>query len=160
MLEFDIKGLFDNIPHELIMKTVDKHSPTIWVRLYIQRWLTAPMVMPDGEVKARTKGTPKGGVISPLLANLFMHYVFDKWLIKHYPGMLWCRYPDDGLVHCRSEAEAIQKREVLRKRFGECGLEMHPGKMRIIYGKDGSRKNSYKHTEFYFLGYTFRRRSV
>lgn len=160
VLEFDIVGLFDNISHELIMKAVDKHKPAPWIRLYIQRWLTAPMVMPDGEMRARTKGTPQGGVISPLLANLFMHYVFDKWLTKHYAKVQWCRYADDGIVHCRSEAEAIEMREVLRKRFSECGLEMHPEKTRIIYCKDGSRKGEYKHTEFDFLGYTFRRRLV
>ncbi|EDU6362791.1 group II intron reverse transcriptase/maturase [Salmonella enterica] len=160
VLEFDIVGLFDNIPHDLIMKAVDKHNPSPWVRLYIQRWLTAPMVMPDGEVKARTKGTPQGGVISPLLANLFMHYVFDKWLVKYYPKVPWCRYADDGILHSRSEAEAIEMREILRKRFAECGLEMHPKKTRIIYCKDGSRKGNYEHTMFDFLGYTFRRRVV
>ncbi|RXO35365.1 group II intron reverse transcriptase/maturase [Salmonella enterica] len=160
VLEFDIKGLFDNIPHELIMKAVDKHNPSPWVRLYIQRWLTAPMVMPDGEVRARTKGTPQGGVISPLLANLFMHYVFDRWLTKYYPKVPWCRYADDGILHCHSEAEAIEMREVLRRRFSECGLEMHPEKTRIIYCKDGSRKGDYEHTAFDFLGYTFRQRVV
>ncbi|EOF5965471.1 group II intron reverse transcriptase/maturase [Salmonella enterica] len=160
VLEFDIVGLFDHIPHELIMKAVDKHNPSPWVRLYIQRWLTAPMVMPDGEVRARTKGTPQGGVISPLLANLFMHYVFDRWLTKYYPKVPWCRYADDGILHCHSEAEAIEMREVLRKRFSECGLEMHPEKTRIIYCKDGSRKGDYEHTMFDFLGYTYRRRTV
>lgn len=160
VLEFDIKGLFDNIPHDLIMKAVDKHHPSPWVRLYIQRWLTAPMVMPDGEVRARTKGTPQGGVISPLLANLFMHYVFDKWLLKYYANVPWCRYADDGILHCNSKAEATEMRKVLRKRFSECGLEMHPEKTRIIYCKDGSRKGEYEHTEFDFLGYTFRRRLV
>lgn len=118
------------------------------------------MVMPDGEVKARTKGTPQGGVISPLLANLFMHYVFDKWLVKYYPKVPGCRYADDGILHSRSEAEAIEMREILRKRFAECGLEMHPKKTRIIYCKDGSRKGNYEHTMFDFLGYTFRRRVV
>ncbi|HAI8172623.1 group II intron reverse transcriptase/maturase [Escherichia coli] len=160
VLEFDIKGLFDNIPHELIMKAVDKHNPARWVKLYIQRWLTAPMVMSDGEVRARTMGTPQGGVISPLLANLFMHYVFDKWLAKYYPKVPWYRYADDGILHCHSEAEATEMREVLRKRFSECGLEMHPEKTRVIYCKDGSRKGDYEHTMFDFLGYTFRRRVV
>lgn len=160
VLEFDIKGLFDNIPHELLLKAVDKHQPTAWIRLYIQRWLTAPMVMPDGEVRARTQGTPQGGVISPLLANLFMHYVFEKWLQQHYPNIPWCRYADDGLVHCRSESEAKHMLEVLRERFIACGLELHPEKTKIVYCKDGSRKGNYEHTSFDFLGYTFRRRVV
>ena len=160
VLEFDIRGLFDNIPHELLLKAVDKHCPSSWVRLYIQRWLTAPMVMPNGECKTRQQGTPQGGVISPLLSNLFLHYVFDKWLHKHYSHIPWCRYADDGLAHCRSEAEAKHLLEVLRSRFKACGLEMHPEKTKIVYCKDGSRKGNYEHTSFDFLGYTFRRRVV
>jgi len=160
VLEFDIKGLFDNIPHELLLKAVDKHCPDPWVRLYIQRWLTAPMVMPDGDVRERDMGTPQGGVISPLLANLFLHYVFDKWLQQHYPKVPWCRYADDGLVHCRSEAQAREMLAVLKDRFEECGLELHPGKTKIVYCKDGSRKGNHEHTRFDFLGYTFRRRVV
>lgn len=158
VLEFDIKGLFDNIPHDLLLKAVYKHTDTPWVRLYIERWLTAPMQMANGEKMARSTGTPQGGVISPVLANLFLHYVFDKWLVKHYPKMLWCRYADDGLVHCRSEAEARQMLDVLKHRFQACGLELHPMKTKIVYCKDGSRKGRYKNTAFDFLGYTFRRR--
>ena len=114
--------------------------------------------MANGEKMARSTGTPQGGVISPVLANLFLHYVFDKWLVKHYPKMLWCRYADDGLVHCRSEAEARQMLDVLKHRFQACGLELHPMKTKIVYCKDGSRKGRYKNTAFDFLGYTFRRR--
>lgn len=158
VLEFDIKGLFDNIPHDLLLKAVDKHTGNPWVRLYIKRWLTAPMQRANGEINARTKGTPQGGVISPILANLFLHYVFDRWLQTHYPKMPWCRYADDGLVHCHSEAEAKQMLEVLKQRFQACGLEIHPLKTSIVYCKDGSRKGRYENTEFDFLGYTFRRR--
>jgi len=158
VLEFDIKGLFDNIPHDLLMKAVEKHTDNPWVRLYIERWLTAPMQGANGEIIARTKGTPQGGIISPVLANLFLHYVFDRWLQTHYPKMPWCRYADDGLVHCHSEAEAKQMLEVLKQRFQACGLELHPLKTKIIYCKDGSRKGWYENTEFDFLGYTFRRR--
>lgn len=158
VLEFDIKGLFDNIPHDLLMKAVEKHTDNPWVRLYIERWLTAPMQGANGEIIARTKGTPQGGVISPVLANLFLHYVFDRWLQTHYPKMPWCRYADDGLVHCHSEAEAKQMLEVLKQRFQACGLELHPLKTKIIYCKDGSRKGWYENTAFDFLGYTFRRR--
>ena len=158
VLEFDIKGLFDNIPHDLLLKAVDKHTDNPWVRLYIERWLTAPMQRADGEITARGKGTPQGGVISPVLANLFLHYVFDKWLQKHFPKTLWCRYADDGLVHCRTEAEAKYMLAVLKERFEACGLEMHPLKTKIVYCKDGSRKGQYENTEFDFLSYTFRRR--
>ena len=158
VLEFDIKGLFDNIPHNLLLRAVCKHTTTPWVKLYIERWLTTPMLMPNGELSSRNKGTPQGGVVSPVLSNLFLHYVFDKWLQKHYPNAVWCRYADDGLIHCRSEAEAKQMLEVLTKRFQWCGLELHPLKTKIVYCKDGSRKGHYEHTSFDFLGYTFRRR--
>jgi group II intron reverse transcriptase/maturase len=156
VLEFDIKGLFDNIPHDLLLKAVHKHTDSPWVRLYIKRWLTAPMQMPNGERVARGLGTPQGGVISPILSNLFLHYVFDKWLQKHYPKTQWCRYADDGLVHCHSEAEAKHMLKVLKQRFQDCGLELHPVKTKIVYCKDGKRKGKYENTSFDFLGYTFR----
>ena len=159
ILEFDIKGLFDNIPHELLLKAVDKHTDNPWVRLYIRRWLIAPMQHTDGTVVQRTRGTPQGGVVSPLLANLFLHYAFDKWLQKHHPNKPWCRYADDGLVHCRSEAQAHYMLKVLRQRFEECGLELHPEKTKIVYCKDDRRTGNYHNTTFDFLGYTFRRRS-
>jgi len=155
VLEFDIKGLFDNIPHDLLLKAVHKHTDSPWVKLYIKRWLTAPMQMPDGEQVARELGTPQGGVISPVLSNLFLHYVFDKWLEKHYPNTPWCRYADDGLIHCHSEAETKHMLEVLKHRFQECGLELHPVKTKIAYCKDSSRKGQYENTSFDFLGYTF-----
>lgn len=158
VLEFDIKGLFDNIPHDLLLKAVDKHTDIPWVKLYIRRWLTAPMQLPNGELAERIKGTPQGGVISPVLANLFLHYTFDKWLEKHYPNVPWCRYADDGLVHCRTEAEAQQMLKVLKERFEACGLKLHPEKTKIVYCKDGSRGGQYENTTFDFLGYTFRRR--
>ena len=158
VLEFDIKGLFDNIPHDLLLKAVHKHTDSPWVRLYIKRWLTAPMQMPNGEQVERGLGTPQGGVISPVLSNLFLHYVFDKWLQKHYSKTQWCRYADDGLVHCHSEAEVIHMLKVLKQRFQDCGLELHPEKTKIIYCKDGKRKGQYENTSFDFLGYTFRRR--
>jgi RNA-directed DNA polymerase len=158
VLEFDIKGLFDNIPHDLLLKAVHKHTDSPWVRLYIKRWLTASMQMPNGEQVERGLGTPQGGVISPVLSNLFLHYVFDKWLQKHYSKTQWCRYADDGLVHCHSEAEVIHMLKVLKQRFQDCGLELHPEKTKIIYCKDGKRKGQYENTSFDFLGYTFRRR--
>jgi RNA-directed DNA polymerase len=158
VVEFDIKGLFDNIPHDLLMKAVAKHTDSAWIRLYVQRWLTAPMQMPDGTQRARDKGTPQGGVISPILANLFLHYVFDRWLQRHHPHVVWCRYADDGLLHCKSEAQAVALLQALRQRFEDCGLELHPVKTKIVYCKDGRRTGDYPNTTFEFLGYSFRRR--
>ena len=117
---------FDNIPHDLLLKAVEKHTDSAWIRLYIKRWLTAPMQLSDGTKQARNKGTPQGGVISPILSNLYLHYVFDKWLQQHYSTVVWCRYADDGLLHCRSEAQAHFLLKVIRQRFEQCGLELHP----------------------------------
>ena len=158
VLEFDIKGLFDNIPHDLLLKAVEKHTNCPWSLLYIKRWLTAPMQATDGQLHARERGTPQGGVISPILSNLFLHYVFDKWIQKNHPGTLWCRYADDGLVHCRTEQHAQDLLTVLRQRFAECGLELHPDKTKIVYCKDGNRRGRYHTTSFDFLGYTFKPR--
>jgi len=159
-LEFDIKGLFDNIDHKLLLKAVRKHTNNKWVILYIERWLKAPMQLPDGSLVERTRGTPQGGVISPVLSNLFLHYVFDAWMTKHHPEAPWCRYADDGLVHCKTELEAQQILAKLKERFEVCKLELHPTKTKVVYCKDGSRKGQYSQTEFDFLGYTFRRRLV
>ena len=158
VLEFDIKGLFDNIDHELLMKAVCKHTDNPWVILYIQRWLKVPFQMPDGSVIERTKGTPQGGVISPVLANLFLHYAFDVWMTREQPDKPFARYADDGVAHCRSLKDAQVLQESLRQRFEECGLELHPEKTRIIYCKDEDRKGDYPVTSFDFLGYTFRPR--
>ncbi len=158
VLEFDIKGLFDNINHELLMRAVNKHTECKWVVLYIERWLKAPLQLADGTIVERQKGTPQGGVVSPVLSNLFLHYVFDVWMGKSFPGVLWCRYADDGLVHCKTEQEAQAIKAKLTARFAKCGLEMHPTKTKIVYCKDGSRKGKYPNTKFDFLGYTFCRR--
>lgn len=160
VVEHDIKGLFDNIDHTLLMKAVRKHTDNKWVILYIERWLKAPMQSPDGTFIERTKGTPQGGVISSVLSNLFLHYVFDVWMSQRHSTMPWCRYADDGLVHCRTEREAIHILDELTKRFRECKLELHPEKTKIVYCKDGKRRGAYPQTEFDFLGYTFRRRLV
>ncbi len=159
-LEFDIKGLFDNIDHGLLLKAVRKHTDNKWVILYIERWLKAPMQFPNGSLVERTKGTPQGGVISCILSNLFLHYVFDAWMTKHHLEAPWCRYADDGLVHCRTELEAQKILSELKERFEACKLELHSTKTKIVYCKDGSRKGHYSQMEFDFLGYTFRRRLV
>jgi group II intron reverse transcriptase/maturase len=160
VLEFDIVGLFDNIPHDLLLKAVRKHTSMKWVALYIERWLRAPMEYPDGRHEARTRGTPQGGVISPVLANLFLHYAFDVWMSRTHIGRPWCRYADDGLIHCESESQALALKDSLQRRLSECGLEMHSDKTRIVYCKDDRRGGTYPRTEFDFLGYTFRRRVV
>jgi RNA-directed DNA polymerase len=160
VLEFDIKGLFDNISHDLLLRALDKHTDCEWVRLYIRRWLTAPLQLADGTQVERTKGTPQGGVVSPILANLFLHYTFDAFMARTFPGVLWCRYADDGLIHCKTETQALAIKAALAERFAQCGLEMHPDKTQIVYCKDGSRKGKYPNTKFDFLGYSFRRRVV
>ena len=159
VLEFDIRGLFDNIPHPLLLKAARKHVQENWALLYIERWLKAPMELEDGTRIERTKGTPQGGVVSPVMANLFLH-AFDVWMKREYPALPWCRYADDGLVHCRTLEEAEAVKAALQMRLAECGLEMHPAKTRIIYCKDGSRKGKYPNKRFDFLGYTFRPRDV
>lgn len=159
LLEFDIKGLFDNIDHELLLKAVHMHTDKPWVILYIQRWLKAPFQMPDGTIKERTTGTPQGGVVSPLLANLFLHYAFDMWMASHHRNKPFVRYADDAVVHCRSKEEAERLWIELKKRLAELGLELHPTKTRIVYCKDDNRQGAYPETKFDFLGYTFRPRT-
>jgi len=160
VLEFDIKGLFDNINHSLLMKAVRRHTDNKWVILYIERWLKAPMQMTSETLVERTKGTPQGGVVSPVLSNLFLHYVFDVWMGKHHPAKPWCRYADDGLVHCKTEQEAKQLLVDLEQRFEVCELELHPVKTKIVYCRDANRQEEYHNTKFTFLGYDFCSRAV
>jgi RNA-directed DNA polymerase len=160
VLEFDIRGLFDNIDHELLMRTVRHHTKSKWLLLYIERWVKAPLQKDDGTVIERTKGTPQGGVISPILANLFLHYVFDLWMERNYPLLPFCRYADDGIVHCRTESEACALRKALEDRCTKCKLELHPTKTRIIYCKTSYRRKEYPVVCFDFLGFTFRPRFV
>jgi RNA-directed DNA polymerase len=160
VVEFDIKGLFDNIDHELLLRAVRKHCSTPWVLLYIERWLKTPMETKEGKQVARERGTPQGGVVSPLLANLFLHYTLDAWMRREMRSVRFCRYADDGVIHCKSE---VQARLVLRKlgvRLGECGLELHPEKTRIVYCQDVNRQSAHPTIHFTFLGYTFRPRKA
>jgi group II intron reverse transcriptase/maturase len=158
-LEFDIKGLFDNIDHELLLKAVRRHVKCRWALIYIERWLTAPMER-DGVRQKRSRGTPQGGVISPILANLFLHYAFDLWMGRAHPDLPWCRYADDGLVHCRTESEAEAVKAALQARLAQCRLEMHPDKTKVVYCKDGKRQGDHPNVTFDFLGYAFRPRLV
>lgn len=160
VVEYDIKALFDTIDHSLLMKAVCKQTNETWILLYIERWLKAPMALSDGSLIPRDRGTPQGGVVSPVLSNLFLHYALDMWLDRTFPHLEWCRYADDGVIHCKSELEAEQIRTALRDRLEECGLELNEKKTKIVYCKDGRRKETYSQTQFTFLGYTFRRRCV
>ncbi|WP_054031610.1 group II intron reverse transcriptase/maturase [Desulfatitalea tepidiphila] len=158
VVEFDIKGLFDNIDHALLMKALRYHCKIRWVLLYVERWLKAPLQNGNGEITARTVGTPQGGVVSPLLANLFLHYAFDAWVRRTLPTVPFCRYADDGLLHCKSRRQAQYVMAVIDRRFKDCGLEMHPEKSRIIYCKDAKRSEAHEIISFDFLGFTFRPR--
>jgi len=158
VLDLDIKGFFDNIDHELMMRAVRTHTEENWVLLYIERWLKAPIEMQDGTQKLPQKGTPQGGVASPLLANLFLHYAFDKWMDREHPDIPFERYADDGVCHCKSEAQAETLRSELIDRLEEVGLELHPEKTKIVYCKDDDRRGDYPCISFDFLGYTFRPR--
>lgn len=158
VIDLDIKGFFDNLDHELVMRAVEKHTDCKWLLLYIKRWLTAPIETIDGQRQERTKGTPQGGVISPLLANLFLHYAFDEWMKRNYSLNPFERYADDVIVHCKTQKEAELLKFAIELRLKECKLELHPEKTQIVYCKDDSRGGNYPQKKFDFLGYTFRPR--
>jgi len=158
VLELDIRRLFDSIDHELLMKAVRLHTDNRWVILYIERWLKSPMQWTDGTRTERQAGTPQGGVISPLLANLFLHYAFDRWMEKEHPEHPFARYADDVVIHARSRAQAQTLRQDIHDRLTECGLELHPDKTRIVYCKDDNRRGKDPNITFDYLGYTFRPR--
>jgi RNA-directed DNA polymerase len=158
VLDLDIKGFFDNISHELMPEAAAKHTEEKWVRLFIERWLKAPIETREGAQSFPVKGTPQGGVISPLLANLFLHYAFDKWMEWNFPEIQFARYADDVVCHCKSEAQAEMLKQVLIDRMTEVGLELHAKKTKIVYCQDENRKQSYPCIGFDFLGYTFRAR--
>ena len=158
IVEFDIKGLFDNINHDLLMKALRRHCSCKWVLLYVERWLKAPLQDKDGNIISRDKGPPQGGVISPILANLFLHYAFDAWVRREMPTIEFCCYADDGLLHCQSLRQAQYVLERIEQRFLECGLEIHPAKSGIIYCKDKNRAGDHERISFDFLGFTFRPR--
>jgi len=158
VLDLDIRAFFDSVPHELLLKAVAHHTDERWILLYIQRWVQAPMQMPDGTLLAREKGTPQGSPISPLLANLFMHYAFDTWMVREFPGCPFERYADDVVAHCDSEDQAHHLRAAIATRLGALGLELHPDKTKIVFCQDANRPGTSEHTSFDFLGYTFRGR--
>lgn len=158
VVEFDIKSAFDQIDHELLMKAVRSHIREGWILLYIERWLTAPFETTDGERLPRERGTPQGGVVSPMLMNLFMHYTFDAWMKRTHPSCPFARYADDAVVHCRTREQAEEVMRSIALRLAECGLTMHPEKSKVVYCKDSKRTASYPHVHFTFLGFMFRPR--
>jgi len=155
VVDLDIKGFFDNIPHDLLMKAVEKHTDCKWMILYIRRWLVAPLQKADGTIHPRTKGVPQGSVVGPILSNLYLHYAIDTWLKRNYGQCAFERFADDCIIHCYNLREAKELKEALEERLRECGLEMHATKTKIVYCKDSNRKGDYENIQFDFLGYTF-----
>jgi RNA-directed DNA polymerase len=158
VVDLDIQGFFDTIDHALMMHAVRKHTDSPWMRLYIERWLKAPALLEDGTLLPRDQGTPQGGVVSPLLANIFLHHVFDQWMAENYPGCPFERYADDVVVHCRTAAQAQHLRRKIEERLRVCRLEVNSQKTTIVYCKDSNRREDHDQIGFDFLGYTFRPR--
>jgi len=158
VIDLDIRGFFDNLDHELVLRAVRKYTQCSWILLYLKRWLEAPAQLEDGTLVPRTKGTPQGGVVSPLVANIFLHLAFDDWMRRVHPDVPFERYADDIVAHCGTEPQAQQVLESIRRRLTQCRLEVHPGKTRLVYCKDDDRSRGYPQERFDFLGYTFRPR--
>jgi RNA-directed DNA polymerase len=160
VLDLDIRKFFDSLDHDLVIRTVEANTTDKWVLLYVRRWVKAPLQLPDGTLQERDKGTPQGSAVSPVLANLFLHYAFDMFLEREFPAVEFERYADDAVVHCVTERQARQVREALTARLAELGLELHPGKTKIVYCKDSLRHGEHDTVAFTFLGYSFRPRQV
>ena len=160
VIDLDVQKFFDTVPWNLVVKAVEAVTDCPWVLLYVKRWLTAPLQLADGTLEERDKGTPQGSAVSPILANLFMHFAFDRWLVRNFPGVPFERYADDAVIHCVSKEQAVKVLTALTERMGEVGLKLHPDKTRIVYCKDGKRRSSHEHTSFNFLGYRFRARKA
>ena len=160
VIDLDIKGFFDNLDHDLVMQFVGRYTDSRWILLYVERWLKAPSQSADGTLVDRTKGTPQGGVISPLLANIFMHEVFDSWMEKEFSTTPFERYADDAIVHCKTEKQAWFVKNSIQERLAKFKLELNPEKTKIVYCRDGERRKNYPGEKFDFLGYTFRARQA
>lgn len=160
VVDLDVKSFFDSVDHQLLLKAVAHHTDQRWVLLYVRRWLQAPLQQPDGSLVERNRGTPQGSAISPVLANLYLHYAFDTWMRRAFPSVPFERYADDAIVHCTSLAQAERVRDAIAARLAECSLTLHPDKTRIVYCKQDGRLGAYEHESFDFLGYTFRPRKA
>ncbi|MGK2877738.1 MAG: group II intron reverse transcriptase/maturase [Solirubrobacterales bacterium] len=160
VIDLDVQAFFDSVRWDLMVKAVEAHTTDPWVLLYVKRWLEAPLALADGTLQQRDRGTPQGSAISPVLANLFMHYAFDAWMAREYPTVWFERYADDAVVHCVTERQANSLVVAIRDRMVEVGLRLHPAKTKIVYCKDGKRRLDHEHTAFTFLGYTFRARAA
>jgi group II intron reverse transcriptase/maturase len=160
VLDLDVRKFFDSLDHDLVVRAVEANTADKWVLLYVRRWLIAPLQRPDGTLQERDKGTPQGSAVSPVLANLVLHYAFDMFLEREFPTAEFERYADDAVVHCVTERQARQVREALTVRLAELGLELHPGKTKIVYCKDSTRRGEHETVTFTFLGYTFRPRQA
>jgi len=160
IIDLDVQKFFDTVSWDLIVKAVEAVTDCRWVLLYVQRWLAAPLRYPDGVLVERDKGTPQGSAVSPILANLFMHYAFDLWMARNFPGCPFERYGDDAVVHCKSRRQAEHVLAEVAARLQEVGLRLHPDKTRVVYCKDGKRRGEHEHISFTFLGFTFRPRKA
>jgi RNA-directed DNA polymerase len=160
VIDLDIQKFFDSVRWDLIVKAVQANTDLGWVVLYVQRWLQAPLQLPNGTLQERDRGTPQGSAVSPVLANLFLHYAFDAWMARECPNVTFERYVDDAVVHCVSESQANLVLAAIAERMEQVGLRLHPDKTRIVYCKDSRRRGSYEHTSFTFLGFTFRQRKM
>jgi RNA-directed DNA polymerase len=158
VVDLDISGFFDNLSHHWMMKMVGHHTQEKWVLLYIERWLKAGVEQADGSIAARAKGTPQGGVISPLLANLYLHHAFDMWMSRHFASNPFERYADDIIIHCNSKQEAENLLGAIGTRLQSFELELHPEKTKLVYCKNDKRKEEHEHTSFTFLSYSFQPR--
>ncbi len=160
LIDLDVQKFFDEVPWDLVVRAVAAVTDCRWVLMYVKRWLAAPLKHPDGTLVERKRGTPQGSAVSPILANLFMHYAFDSWMARNFPGCPFERYADDGVVHCQSRRQAEFVLAAIAARMQEAGLRLHPDKTRIVYCKDSNRRGEHDHTSFTFLGYAFRPREA
>jgi RNA-directed DNA polymerase len=158
VIDLDVAKFFDSVDHDLMVKAVQANTNQAWVVLYVRRWLKAPMRMPDDTMVGRDRGTPQGSAVSPVLANLYLHYAFDAWLAREWPTVQFERFADDIVVHCVSERQARQVLASVADRLAGVGLRLHPDKTKIVYCRDSNRRRKSVHASFTFLGYTFRPR--
>ena len=157
-IDLDLRAFFDSLDHSLVLKAVAHHTNLRWILLYVERWLKAPLQLEDGTLKLRDRGSPQGSAISPVLANLFLHYALDMWLVREFPAVPFERYADDEILHCKSKEQAQLVRDAITERLAQVGLELNLDKTRIVYCKDSNRRGSHEHEQFTFCGYTFRPR--